>query len=271
MNKNRPLSATETATAALARVTAVVVLLLLFLLLLASGTPAFAQQSRKESSGAGAPRRSDPLTLSPDTPITSPIRTPPRRLPAIAEELDADTKPEEKKRESRPPTEITSSKEASFDDKTRMAVFLGEVQVRDAQFTITCDKLTAYLRKEATQGGAGKSEATPAAGNEKGKKSSGLERAIAEGNVVIMQETTGEDGKTQRNIGRCQRAEYNANTGDVTLSGRPQVQQGINMQVATDDSTVMIMNRDGRTMRTIGPSKTVIQESQPGDKKTSLR
>jgi len=148
--------------------------------------------------------------------------------------------------------------------------------VKDTQFTINCDKLTAYLRKEATQGGekaTPKPALTGTAGTTPAKNSgSGLERAIAEGNVLIVQEKAAEGGNdAQRNVGRCQKAEYNANSGDVTLSGRPQVQQGANTQVATDDSTVMIMNRDGRTMKTIGPSKVIIQESQSIDRKTSLR
>src|SRR4051794_31452427 len=50
------------------------------------------------------------------------------------------------------PTEITCVKETTFDEKTRVAVFLGEVKVNDPQFKLSCDKLTAYLKKDNEAG-----------------------------------------------------------------------------------------------------------------------
>src|SRR6187402_1156609 len=43
-------------------------------------------------------------------------------------------------------TEITSL-EATFDQKTREAVFLGNVIVKDPEFDLKCDRLTAFLKK----------------------------------------------------------------------------------------------------------------------------
>src|SRR5581483_4162452 len=156
------------------------------------------------------------------------------------------------------PTEITATKEATYDEKTRMAVFTGDVHVNDPQFKITCDKLTAFLREQATSSHAAaspaasptpKPKASPAASPRGGGSTgtgSGLKSAIAEGHVVIIQDKPAANGEAaQHNVGKCQRAEYNADTGDVTLIGWPQVQQGINMQVATEEGTVMIMNKDG--------------------------
>lgn len=160
------------------------------------------------------------------------------------------------------PTEITSTKEAAFDNKTRRAVFIGTVRVKDPQFTLTADKLTAILRDNdaAKAAGAASPAGSPARTKNGAPGASGLERAIAEGNVVIVQEKPGEDGgPAKRYVGKAERAEFEAATGEMTLTGWPQIQQGINTQIATEASTVMILNRDGR-MKTEGGSKTVIQE-----------
>jgi len=241
--------------------------------LLFTGVCGFAQE-KKDSGETELLRKIE--SLSPDAPMSSSLTGQANGTsPAAGDKKDKD-KNKGKDDERHAPTEITSTKEATFDDKTRVAVFIGDVQVKDPQFTITCEKLTAYLRREATQGtGRATPKPSPAAGEAPAKgggTGGGLERAIAEGNVVIVQDKPAADGgEAQHNVGRSQKAEYNANSGDMILSGRPQVQQGMNMQVATDDSTVMIMNRDGRTMKTIGPSKVIIQESQSSDKKTSQR
>lgn len=164
-----------------------------------------------------------------------------------------DRDPNEKK-----PTEITASKETTFDEKTRKAVFLGDVTVKDAQFNLTCEKLTAYLRRNAAAEGPEKK--MPQAG--------GLDKAVAEGDVVIVQEKLDDKGQITRYVGKARKAEYDAATGDVTLSGWPQIQQGINTQVATEEGTVMILNQKG-ALKTKGPSKTVISDTSgptPGKK-----
>ncbi|HWL50871.1 MAG TPA: LptA/OstA family protein [Chthoniobacteraceae bacterium] len=162
-------------------------------------------------------------------------------------------------RDGKIPTEITASKETTFDEKTRKAVFLGDVSVKDAQFHLTCEKLTAYLRRDSSREGAERK--APEAGG-------GLERAVAEGGVVIVQEKVDDKGEVTRYVGKARKAEYDAATGNVTLSGWPQIQQGINTQVATEEGTVMILNQKG-ALQTRGPSKTVISDSSgpvPGKK-----
>ncbi len=44
----------------------------------------------------------------------------------------------------KPPTEITAL-EATFDQRANIAVFIGNVFVKDPQFNVDCDKLTAIL------------------------------------------------------------------------------------------------------------------------------
>lgn len=142
--------------------------------------------------------------------------------------------------DSRPPgakTEITAQKEATFDEKKNVAVFVGSVRVSDPSFLLASDRLTVTLSADR----------------------SGIDRAVAEGNVVIVQRTADEkEGKGA--IGRAQRAEYIPSTGRATLSGSPQIQQGINRHIATSPGTRMILYRDGRAS-TVGPSRTVITDN----------
>jgi len=133
-------------------------------------------------------------------------------------------------------TEITAEKEATFSDKDNRAVFVGSVRIKDPAFLLNCDRLTVFLNKDR----------------------SGIDRAVAEGNVVIVQQTESRDQEAA--VGRAERAEYVPSTGTVTLIGRPEIQQGINRHLAANDSTRMILNRDGRAT-TEGPSRTVITDS----------
>lgn len=141
-------------------------------------------------------------------------------------------------------TEITAKGEATFDNTTGIATFTTNVFVKDPQFNLYCDKLTVYLNKERK----------------------GIERAEAEGKVVIVQENTNDKGEVVKSIGRAGKAVFVPATGDATLTATPglppegnwpQLQQGINNQVATDEKTVMILNRAGR-LKTIGPSRVVL-------------
>ena len=181
------------------------------------------------------------------------------------------------------PTTI-ESQNMDYDEKTRIAVFTGDdygVYVKDPQFTIYCDKLTAYMRKGGSGGAGpgGKGKPSPTPSPAKGEKASGadaasskangLQRAVGEGNtdrpVVIVQDKPVSNGEeAQHNVGIAQKADYNADTGDIKLTGWPRVSQGPNTQLATSSSTVMIMNKDGHTMKTYGPSHSVFEEqAQP--------
>jgi lipopolysaccharide transport protein LptA len=132
-------------------------------------------------------------------------------------------------------TEITCKNDATFDNTNSIATFDGTVFVKDPQFNLYCDKLVVYLNKERK----------------------GIERAEAIGHVVIVQENTNEKGQASKSIGRSGKAVFVPATGDATLTDWPQLQQGINNHVATDQNTVMVLNRDGK-LTTTGPSRTVI-------------
>ncbi len=228
-----------------------------------------------DSIGIGDPLNKQPLSVG-------------EEKPAPARKADPPIKKE------KGPTEITA-KEATFDNKTHIAVFLNEVVVKDPEFNVSCDKLTAYLkhddkpiadkpavpvvksvnvsgRPQATSVPAPKTErasATDKPGNP--NKGGGLDRAIAEmtdgGQVLITQDKVEADGTISRNIGRGRKAVYEASTGDITLTGMPTVQQGINTCISLEEGTVMVLNREGR-MRVNGLHKTVIKDTNSADPKS---
>jgi lipopolysaccharide export system protein LptA len=189
-----------------------------------------------------------------------------------------------------PPT-IIDSQNMDYDEKTRIAIFTGEdygVYVKDPSFIVYCDKLTAHMRKAAgpavpgAPGAKGKPTPTPASilkpkpgasPDATPARGGGLQSAVAEGvpdrPVVIVQDKPPANPGDQpvHNVGIAAKADYNADTGDVILTGWPRVSQGMDTQIATSRDTVMIMNKDGHTMVAHGPTRTVIQQ-QDQPKKT---
>ena len=193
----------------------------------------------------------------------------PNKKPAISDDSQPKTigkntdlpgEKSESKKKAKGPTEITSDS-VTFDNKKHIAIFVGNVVVKDPEFDMTCDKLTAYLRHDDPVPAAGGDapKATPKPAGAAKEKKGGLERAVAEGNVVITQEKIESGGNISKSIGRSKRADYDAKTGDVVLTGRPRVKQGINQCDATADETVMTLNRD-RDMKVTGPNKVTITD-----------
>src|SRR5207237_1438786 len=73
--------------------------------------------------------------------------------------------------------------------KTRTAIFVGSVHVKDPQFLLDADKLTALLRKQVTEDKtAAKPSPVKNAGTADDKQGGGLDTAIAEGHVTIVQD-----------------------------------------------------------------------------------
>jgi hypothetical protein len=140
-------------------------------------------------------------------------------------------------------TIIDSDDGANFENASNSADFIGHVIVRDPQFDLTCEKLHVVLRPDRR----------------------GLQQVIAMGNVIVIQQKKNDRGDLVKSVGKCGKATYDPATGDVTLEEWPQIQQGINNQVATQGTTVMILNSKGRS-RTIGPSRTMIVDQGQGDK-----
>jgi len=146
-----------------------------------------------------------------------------------------------KERPKNAETVITAQQQATFDNKTSIAEFNGSVVVKDPQFTLTCDKLRAFLKP----GGKG------------------LEKVEAIGNVVIRQGNTDAKGGEVMSVARAGKAVFVPATGDIDLQEWPQITQGINAHVATEADTRMILNRAGK-INTVGGSKTVIIDAGGG-------
>lgn len=150
--------------------------------------------------------------------------------------------------EKRPkgPTEITA-RDATFDSRIHLGTFAGDVVVRDPEFGLSADSLTVNMKKPPADG-AEKPAVKPKA---PGESSSGIEKAVAEGNVIITQEKPDADGKLQRYTGKAKRAVFDNTTGTLTLYGWPQISQTIGGSLSKqilsrEESCVIILNRAGK-------------------------
>lgn len=132
-------------------------------------------------------------------------------------------------------TLIDAEDGAAFDDASNTIEFTGKVVVHDPQFTLFCDKLHVVMNKNRQ----------------------GLQLVKAIGNVIVEQENLNERGEPVKSIGKGGEAVYEPATGDVSLTIWPQIQQGMNYQIATEEGTIMILNNKG-TSRTIGQSRAMI-------------
>lgn len=170
-----------------------------------------------------------------DRPAASKANSPaPNKSPGIAGDLT--------KTEGPVTTEIYSD-QAFFDSNKSMGIFTGHVKVTDPRFNLQSDKLTVFISKGENQG---------------------LERGVAEGNVAVVRDRPDPDGgPPTRAVGRSEKANYVAATGDVELTGMPRVQQGLNTHIATSPETVMVINQNGQ-LTTHGPSRTEIRQ-EPKD------
>ena len=186
---------------------------------------------------------------------------------------------------SKGPTEITAKEEVNFDANARTAIFVGNVKVIDPQFTMTTDKLTVWMNKQEDGGGikeaqadgnviivhvnqskdktqtadAGASPRTTPVANTAVTPS-----ATTFGNASVFGPSPSPSPSATPPVldtGRAQKAIYNAKQDAVTLIGWPQVTQGMNTHIATEEGTRMILYRDGR-LQTFGPSRTVIEDKK---------
>lgn len=132
-------------------------------------------------------------------------------------------------------TIIDNDDGAWFDDASNSLEFKGNVVVRDPQFILFCDKLHVVMNPNRQ----------------------GLQKIIATGHVIIQQDNTNDQGDVIKTIARAGEALYEPVTGDMTLTHWPEVQQGVNCQVATEEGTIMILNGKG-TSRTIGQSRIMV-------------
>lgn len=179
---------------------------------------------------------------------------------------------------------VITARGSDFDQHEHRAIFLREVFVKNPQFNLSCDKLTAFRKAQppadssanrapAHKGWpkAGEVEAPPPIAEKAPKDSTGgIEKAIAEGSVIITQDKVEADGRITHSIGHSRRAVYEASTGDITMTGMPRCEQTDNTCVGTTEGTIIILNRAGQ-MRAIGPHRMFIRhvDAGPASKKSA--
>ncbi|MBV9107517.1 MAG: hypothetical protein JO313_15990 [Verrucomicrobia bacterium] len=164
------------------------------------------------------------------------------------------------------PTEITAAQEAQFDTKSRTGIFIGNVKVVDPQFTMTADRLTVHLNKDEDGGGLNEAEAQ---GNVvivhvNQPKIQGQSTQTAGGSTPAVQTAAAGPSPAQAqqppvSVGKADHALYQGKDGSVTLTGWPQVTQGLNTHIATAPGVKMVLYRDGR-MQTYGSTRTLIED-----------
>lgn len=164
------------------------------------------------------------------------------------------------------PTEITATKEAQFDVKTRTGVFVGNVKVVDPQFTLTSDRLTVHLNKDEEGGGLNEAEAQGSVVivHVNQPKTQGSPAQTAGASTPAGRTATAGPAPVQAqqpttSIGKADNALYEAKDGSITLTGWPQVTQGANTHIATSPGVRMVLYRDGR-MQTYGSTRTLIED-----------
>src|ERR1700747_2327148 len=186
--------------------------------------------------------------------------------------------------ESKGPTEITAKEEVDFDANAHTAIFVGNVKVIDPQFTMTTDKLPVWIKKEEEGGGIKDAKADGNViivhVNQSKDKTQTADGSASPGTTPVATTAVTPPAKTSGNAsvfaspspspgatppvldtGRAQKALYNAKQDAVTLIGWPQVTQGVNTHIATEEGTRMVLYRDGR-LQTFGPSRTVIEDKK---------
>lgn len=146
------------------------------------------------------------------------------------------------------PTEITA-REATFDNRTHEASFTGEVIVKDPEFGLSCEKLSIYLKKPAEPAPLGAApNPKPQNGADAG---SGIDKAIAEVDVIITMDKPDANGKPQRYIGRAKKAIFDNASGVLTLSGWPQIAESMGGSVSKqilsrEEGCVIVIDRAGK-------------------------
>jgi lipopolysaccharide export system protein LptA len=217
-------------------------LLQLFVSVASSVEPKGADAARPRSATADVPRKTSP------TPKQAPS---PGQPPSPSGNTSVTT--------------ITAQKRLLLDSQGREATFWGDVKVVDARFSLACEKLTVFFRNTPVV--SDKLEGDDAREGKDGKRpveapgNGSLERAVAEGDVVIFQEKTNDLGEIERSVGRAQKAVYDTKTGNIALSGWPQVEQKQNTIVAMEESTVILLNQKG-TLEVLGHSKSVLRSGR---------
>ena len=141
-------------------------------------------------------------------------------------------------------TEITA-REATFDNRTHEATFTGDVIVTDPEFGLSCEKLDVYLKKPVEKPIGDPKPKDEADGG------GGIDKAIAEVNVIITMDKLDADKKKKRYIGRAKKAVFDNTSGILILTGWPQIAESISGSlskqiVSREEGCVIVIDRAGK-------------------------
>jgi lipopolysaccharide transport protein LptA len=208
-----------------------------------SGTTATATPTATARPVAAAPA---PLPAASTPPAPAPAPAPaaastppvaPANPGSIPAPIPLRSKYEKEKKTSEQAMEIEAD-ESVMDNNQRLVTFTGNVVVNHPQFKLTGDHLEVYLHEETTIEG-GQATAPAGSGDQPPFK-----RAIATGSMVEI-EKVGADGKTQ--IAKSRKADYDAKTGDIVLTGGPPtLQSGTGYVNSTSPDAVIILRGNGK-------------------------
>ena len=187
--------------------------------------------AREARAKVGAPPEVAAMLDAP--PVTAVVQgggPKPGAKPVPQAELDAEKKGQPKE------VEILAESGCTFDSKANLVVFEKDVVVNHPQFDLVCDKLIVFLKKKAAEG------------------ESAMDKAIATGKRVTIRQV---DDKGEVQIGQARKVTFRGMSGDVILEDWPQVQTGTKLVQAKAQSTVIILNQNGK-MKIDGPSITTL-------------
>ncbi len=129
--------------------------------------------------------------------------------------------------------------ESVMDNQNRLITFTGHVIVTEPRFTLTSDRLDVWMNDDTNLDGTPTNEGAAASDEDRAP----FKRAIATGGMVEI-EKIGADGKVQ--IAKARKADYDATTGDIILSGGPPtLQSGSGFVNPSSPDAVIILRADG--------------------------
>lgn len=224
----------------------------------AAAAPA-AVQAAPVAAPVAAPMTAQPTTPAPpaaataaSTPPATPAATPAADAPRPAAPAPAliaspgevpapvPLRPRyEKERSASQAMEIESD-ESTMDNNQRIVTFQGNVYVNHPEFKLSSDHLEIYLNEESNLDGT----QSAAAAKESDDNAPPFKRAIATGGMVEI-EKIGADGKAQ--IAKAKKADYDALTGDIVLSGGPPtLQSGTGFINPSSPDALIILRGSGQ-------------------------
>ncbi|MCB1091014.1 MAG: hypothetical protein KDL87_05760 [Verrucomicrobiae bacterium] len=136
------------------------------------------------------------------------------------------------------------SKSSIMDNNLRIVTFEGDVKVNHPQFKLYGEHLEIHLNDETNLDGSNANGQSPAPAAREGEEPPPFKRAIATGPMVEI-EKIGADGKTQ--IAKARKADYDAKTGDIVLSGGPPtLQSGTGFVNPSSPDALIILRGNGQ-------------------------